>query len=182
MVRMLMRTPSWMEPVDSFGDWFGLLGGLVVLPVTIGAAIWLGVHPIRLVSDAIPNGGQGTASPAWFCIDPTDPCNWSSYQVRNDSQRVVVLRECMHHCGAGDQVLDPITIRPGDTTANNVYDVSAGIGVYSWWEVLTPSGVRLGCLILDGHSKKHDGDLVLVSETSRCGNAASPPTRPVEVP
>ena len=42
------------------------------------------------------------------CTDPADPCRYSSYRVGNDTLPSVVLRECLHHCGAGDDL--PVSV------------------------------------------------------------------------
>jgi hypothetical protein len=150
-----------MEPVDSFGEWFGFVGGILVLAAIIALVAW---NIGRL------NTGKVTLSEL-TCIDPTDPCNWSSYQVRNDTSRPVVLRECLHHCGDGDSRGDPIQIEPRAVSPNDVYrGASATVGDRAWWEVRTTSARLLGCLVLDGHAHKHDGDLVVVSSARSCSS------------
>jgi hypothetical protein len=111
------------------------------------------------------------------CIgDPTDPCNWSSYRVANNTGGAVVLRECMHHCGKGDRRLDPVAVKAGGTTSDDA--VTALVGDRAWWEMRSSSNQLLGCLVLDGHRHKHDGDLVLVSSVRPCrANAPSSPTQ-----
>jgi hypothetical protein len=111
------------------------------------------------------------------CVDPTDPCNYSTYRVHNDTTGPVVLRECMHHCGRGDRLLDPIVVESGRTTSEAA--VTALVGSRNWWEVESVSDRRLGCLVLDGHGHKRDGDLVDVSAIGPCStNAARTPVRP----
>jgi hypothetical protein len=107
------------------------------------------------------------------CIDPTDPCNVSTYRVTNDINRPVVLRECLHHCGPGDRLLDPITVGLGATTPDSVSAVTALVHSRDWWEVQAVDGRTLGCLVLDGHSTKRDGLLVDVSSLGRCTPSAS---------
>jgi hypothetical protein len=113
------------------------------------------------------------------CVDPTDDCNWSVVVVRNDSQQPVVLRGCTHHCGQGDRRLDPVTVAAGSVSPRKQYG-----GVYAltedlmWWEVKDTSGRELGCLVLDGHPDKSDGDMVLVSQAHPCGEH-QPLVRPV---
>jgi hypothetical protein len=153
-----MRRPAWFEPVDSAGEWIGLLGGIAVV---CGIALLIAWNGVRL-----SNGDVRFSE--LMCIDPTDACNWSAYRVRNDTAEPVVLRECMHHCGAGDQRLDPIAVAPGQTTANSVRDVSALVATHDWWEVRLRSGRLLGCLVLDGHPHKHDGDRVSVAGVGPC--------------
>jgi hypothetical protein len=111
------------------------------------------------------------------CVgDPTDPCNWSSYRVENNTGGAVVLRECMHQCGKGDRRLDPVAVRAGGITSDDA--VTALVGDRAWWEMRSNSNQLLGCLVLDGHRHKHDGDLVLVSSVGLCrADALSSPTR-----
>lgn len=162
-----------MEPVDSFGEWFGLVGGVVVVAAAIVAGVQAPPFHVGLslhLRARIVN---------WSCLDPTDPCNWSSYRVRNDTRQPLVLRECDRVCGQADDLGDPFDLPPGATTANDVDHVNAIVGERTWWLVLAADGRRLGCLVLDGHPRKHDGDLVLVSERERCGTDSAPTTRPV---
>lgn len=113
------------------------------------------------------------------CLDPTDDCNWSVVVVRNDTPRTVALRACMHHCGAGDRRLDPVVVASGRSSPTTQYGgVYANTGGLDWWAVEDPNGVILGCLVLDGHSDKRDGDVVLVSEARPC-RAHGPATLPV---
>jgi hypothetical protein len=113
------------------------------------------------------------------CVDPTDDCNWSVVVVRNDSQQAVVLRGCMHHCGQGDRRLDPVTVAAGAASPRKQY---GGVKVLTenlmWWGVKDTTGRDLGCLVLNGHSDKSDGDIVLVSQARPCGEH-QPPVRPV---
>ena len=110
------------------------------------------------------------------CVDPTDPCNYSTYRVENDTGAPVVLRECMHHCGSGDQRLDPVSIDVGRTTAGDA--VTALVSSRDWWEVRTSSHRLIECLVLEGHRHKHDGDAVVASSAEPCrAHALSTPAR-----
>ena len=109
--------------------------------------------------------GQVSLSDLTCVDDPTDPCNWSSYRVKNDSAVPVVLRECMHHCGSGHRRLDPVLVKIDETTSGDA--VTALVGDRAWWEVRSSSNRLLGCLVLDGHRHKHDADLVVVPLSSR---------------
>jgi hypothetical protein len=120
--------------------------------------------------------GQVSLSDLACVGDPTDPCNWSSYRVENDTGGPVVLRECMHHCGEGDRRLDPVSLRAGGTTSDDA--VTALVGDRAWWEMRSSSNQSLGCLVLDGHRHKRDGDLVLVSSVRPC--RASAPSSPAQ--
>ena len=162
-----MQRPSWFEPVDSLGEWIGLVGAAVLACAIASLIAWNAVRVAK---------GDVTISEL-TCLDPTDACNWSAYRVRNDTGVPVVLRECMHHCGSGDRRLDPIDIAPGHMSPNDVRHVSALVGDRAWWEVRTQSGRLLGCLVLDGHRHKRDGDRVVVSAAAPCH--ADAPTTPV---
>ena len=113
-------------------------------------------------------------------FDPTDSCNWSVAVVENDTQRTIRLLPCGHHCGSGDQFLDPITVQRGRRSPASQYGgLEVLTGDVSWIAVDTASGQRLGCLVIDGHARKRDGDLFSVSQMERCGNEHSPPLVPV---
>jgi hypothetical protein len=113
-------------------------------------------------------------------FDPTDDCNWSVFVVRNDTAHPVVLRQCMHHCGRGDRRLSPIDVPAGTSSPPRQYGaVYALTDDLAWWEVTdAPGRTRRGCLVLDGHSDKRDGDVVLVSQAQSC-RASQPPTKRV---
>jgi hypothetical protein len=143
----------------------GLAGRLVGAVLACAILTLIAWNGVRLAT------GQVTASEL-ACIDPTDPCNYSTYRVLNDTGTPVVLRECIHHCGAGDRRLDPVPVRNGTTTSGDA--VTALVGSSAWWEVLSRSNRSLGCLVLDGHKHKRDGDLVRVSALGRCAPDAAP--------
>jgi hypothetical protein len=166
-----MKRPLWFRAPNSLGEWLGLLGGALVLAALVALIAW---NVVRLAD------GKVTVSDL-ACVDPTDPCNWSSYRVINDTDTPVVLRECLHQCGNGDRRLEPILVASKATTPNNGHQVTANVGGRSWWAVKTVSGQQIGCLVLDGHSSKRDGYLVLVSSARRCGSA-SVPTTPYQLP
>jgi hypothetical protein len=130
----------------------------------------IGWNAVRLAK------GQVSLSDLACLGDPTDPCNWSSYRVKNDSAVPVVLRECMHHCGSGDRRLDPVLVKIDETTSGDA--VTALVADRAWWEVRSSSNRLLGCLVLDGHRHKHDGDLVVVSSVQPCRvNSPTTPAR-----
>jgi hypothetical protein len=56
--------------------------------------------------------------------------------------------------------------------------VSAYIGDLNWWAVEDRAGRTLGCLVLDPHPDKYDGDVVLVSKKRDC-SPDQPATKPV---
>jgi hypothetical protein len=114
------------------------------------------------------------------CFDPTDDCNWSVVVVQNDTPRSLIIQECIHHCGRGDQRLDPITLLPEDRSPATQYGgITALTGTRTWVAVETKTGATLGCLVLDGHPDKQDGDLVPVSEMAPCGDSKIGVAHPV---
>jgi hypothetical protein len=114
------------------------------------------------------------------CVDPTDDCNWSVVVVANDTTRPVTLRVCVHHCGKGDQRLDPITVLPSRRSPATQYGgIYALTGSQTWVAVQSYDGKTTGCLVLDGHPDKRDGDLVRVSEMTVCGDARTSAAIPV---
>jgi hypothetical protein len=73
----------------------------------------------------------------------------------------------------GERRGDPVLVDAGQTTAND--EVRALIKERKWWQVETRLGQRIGCLVLDGHLHKHDGDIVLVSSARPCSSRSSTP-------
>jgi hypothetical protein len=129
--------------------------GRRVIPAVVPAAV--------LVLCAIACGPHSLRQA--MCVDPTDSCNWSVVVVQNDSQRPVSLRGCIHHCGKGDQRVDPVVVSAGRRSPATQYGgVSALTGTRSWVAVESVQGKTLGCLVVDGHPDKSDGDLVRVNQ------------------
>lgn len=177
---MRINRPAWMEPVDSFGEWVGLIGGglLIVALVVVVIFFWPFGHGPGAVAHDIVQVPHVAAEVACG-FDATDPCNWSIVRVRNDTRAPVRLEPCDHHGGKGDHCGEPILVRPGRISPAGQYDgIAAETGGYTWVAVVS-GGHRLGCLVVDGHRTKRDGYLVLVSEAGRCGNPDSHATKPV---
>jgi hypothetical protein len=87
---------------------------------------------------------------------------------------VVSLRGCIHHCDKGDQRLDPVVVAAGGRSPATQYGgVSALTGTRSWVAVESVLGKTLGCLVVDGHPDKSDGDLVRVTEMEPCGDSST---------
>lgn len=159
-----MRSPSWMEPISGVGDW---------IAVTLGALVVLGIAAVvaLLLSGSITDADIDY----YTCLMPNEPCRESAYRVTNDTSTAVLVRECLNHCGKGDERLEPVTILPGRTTGTEYpYPIGADVGLHTWFEVLTVSGRRRGCLVLDGHRRKHDGDRVVISAATPCRTSALP--------
>ena len=162
-----MRRPSWFEPVDSVAEWIGLIGGLVAMLAIIG----LGGVIVRDLANGTTTVGE------LLCLKPGEPCRYSFYRVRNDTDEAVEVHWCSHHCGKGDDWVGPtVFAAPGQTTASDFDGVLAMTAGKTWWEVRTGSGRRLGCFALDGHGRKRDGAVVRVSDVEPCspGQDATP--------
>jgi hypothetical protein len=148
-----MRRPSWFEPLDSAAEWIGFLGGIAVFSAVVAV----------LVSGRVDLSELS-------CWEPADSCSYSVYVVRNDLDASIVLRECLHQCGAGDRRLGVVSIEAGGVEKR---EVAAPVGVHVWWEVASARRRVLGCLVLDGHAHKHDDDSVRVSSLGACTTTAS---------
>ncbi len=155
------RRPSWFEPVGGPGEWVGFLGGVLVVAAVLALLGW---NVVRLAE------GKVSASEL-ACVDPTDPCNWSTYRVLNDTAAPVSLRECDDRCQRVDRRLEAVVVPSGAITDGE--QVRAVVGSREWWEVRSLSGRLLGCMVLDGHPDKHDGDLVRVSSRAPCSSGHS---------
>jgi hypothetical protein len=157
------KRPPWFEPLRGPGDWVGFLGGVLVAAAVLAVLAW---NVVRLAE------GKVTVSEL-ACVDPTDPCNWSSYRVLNDTAAPVSLRECDDRCQRVDRRLEAVILPPDAMTDSD--RVTALVASREWWELRTMSGRLLGCIVLDGHPHKHDGDLVRVSSHAPCSSGRSTP-------
>jgi hypothetical protein len=158
VIGMGLKRPSWFHPVRGPGEWVAFLAGIALIPAFLALVAW---NVVRLAD------GQETFSEL-VCVDPTDPCNWSSYRVLNDTGAAIVLRECDDRCQHVDRRLEAIVVPPGATTVGE--EVRATVESRNWWEVRTQSGRLLGCLVLDGHAHKRDGDVVRASSLAPCSS------------
>jgi len=160
-----------MEPLDSVSEWLGLIGGLLFVSVFVAL---IGAVGFRLTSAS----HVARALDQVTCgLDPTDPCNWSLVVVKNDTHAAVLLEPCEHHGGEGDHCGPPIAVPRGARSTRDQYEGVQALTGTRTWVAIVQSGRRLGCLVLDGHSTKRDGDLVLASEARGCGNSATPTTK-----
>jgi hypothetical protein len=165
-----MRRPVWFEPINSAGEWIGFLGGLAVV-CGIVVVVATGVVNLR------------TLIPSEACIRQSETCMASVYRVRNDTAAPVILRECDGRCAAGDyRHRRRIRVAPGELTAKSVDQVVAyfpfiTLHVRDWWEVRAPNGRLLGCLVLAGHGRRGQNNIVRVSAAGPCGKdaRATPP-------
>jgi hypothetical protein len=129
-------------------DWIGYLARIAA-----GLAVFASIAAIGQYMDR----HDITVSEAICGFDASDPCNYSSYRVRNDIGAPVVLNVDEGY---------PIRLDPGATTD----EPSAVVRERETWEVRTPSGSLLGCLVLSGHRHKRDGDRLSVSGAGSCRN------------
>ena len=106
------------------------------------------------------------------CFDPTESCNWSVVVVRNDTPTTVILRPRADNCQPGDPRVDTVPVPAGASSPSTQYgSVYALTQQLNCWAVEDTSRDTLGCLLLDGHPDKRDGDVVLVSEAIPCRGA-----------
>ena len=78
-------------------------------------------------------------STAGCSVDPTDPSNYNSVNVRNDTASQVVLVQCDTSCGV---LHDRTTLAAGESTVVSVSNEDITVG----YAVQTPGGKTLGCL------------------------------------
>jgi hypothetical protein len=157
-----MKRPEWFEPPHGPGDWFALVLGVLLAAGTLALVGWVAGRGVERLAE-----GKLTFSEA-TCIDFTDPCNWSSYRVFNDTHKRILVRECDDRCQTGDGRNPPILVEADRLTRNDVYEVRATVKERDWWLVESRTGRQIGCLVLDGHPLKHDGDIVRASSTQPC--------------
>lgn len=126
-----MRRPSWFEPVDSVGEWVGLLGGICVL---------------ALIAILIVKGVQG------FDGLPSVKSLIGVRRVRfaNDLSRPVVLAMCRSdHSAICEHPYERVRIGAGRATVQVTL-----AGVHAEWAVEDIAGHPLRCVILhwNGHT------------------------------
>jgi hypothetical protein len=81
--------PTSVHP-RGFPGWAALFAAAIAAGAILSL---IGRNAVRLAK------GQVSLADLACVGDPTDPCNWSTYRVENNTGGPVVLRECMHHCG-----------------------------------------------------------------------------------
>ena len=133
-----------------------LLIGLASTPILVllGALI-----AVQVVDD---RAGCGS-------VDPTDPGNYSTVSVLNDTSRAVVLDDCLGaYCGLeqGSMLLEP-----GQRTSVDAACASSGPDMTSWR--LRGGGSLLGYIAVNT-PRKHDGLVFVVSHASPNRSTATP--------
>jgi hypothetical protein len=102
-------------------------------------------------------------------VDPTDPANYSTVTIVNDTSSPVVLSDCPGaYCHAD---LLPAVIDPGKSLSDNAACGSTGANMTSW-RVSTQSGTPLGFIAVDS-PKSRAG---LVFDVSRASPNRATPT------
>ena len=103
-------------------------------------------------------------------VDPTDPSNYSTVVILNDTAAAVTLDQCRGDYCNPDQ--DPTRLAPGRRVQVNAACASSGADMTSW-RVTGPTGL-LGYVAVDT-PRKHDGLVYPVSRASGSRSTATPP-------
>jgi hypothetical protein len=130
------------------GHWVGL-GFLVAVPIAI-AGVLIGV---QLHADALGCGS----------IDPTDPANYSTVTIVNDTPSPVVVGHCVGSYCRVDQL--PARLAAGQRFTGNAACGVSGSDMTSW-QLTGGDGRTLGFVAVDT-PRKHDGLVFDVSRASR---------------
>jgi hypothetical protein len=101
-------------------------------------------------------------------VDPTDPANYSTVRILNDTSRAVVLDDCL---GAYCAEQDSILLEPRQRTSVDAACASSGPDMTSWR--LTGGGSLLGYIAVNT-PRKHDGLVFVVSHASPNRSTATP--------
>ena len=103
-------------------------------------------------------------------VDPTDPANYSTVSILNDTARSVVLDQCRGDYCDPDQ--GPLRLAPHERVRANAACASSGSDMTSW-RVSGATGL-LGYIAVDT-PRKHDG---LIYRVSRAGPSRVVATMP----
>lgn len=156
--------PTWPPAPDGWQFWRPVsrsrgqrlrLGLLIALPATLGAA---------LLAAEIAGGVAGCGS-----VDPTDPANYSSIRIVNDTGSPVVVDDCR---GAYCQLDGPERLASGQQITDDAACGAAGRDMTSW-RVRGSDGHLLGYVAVE--SAKSRNDLIFrVSHASADRAVATP--------
>jgi hypothetical protein len=105
-------------------------------------------------------------------IDPTDPLNYSSFTIVNDTSSIVVVDDCSGaYCDTADLPRRP---NAGGRFADHAACGASGRDMTSW-RIRSTDGTLLGYIAL--HSpRKHNGLIFDVSRSSRDRRTPTPPS------
>jgi hypothetical protein len=136
------------------------LGLLLGVPVMAGIALFALLLAAQLVDDA---AGCGS-------VDPTDPANYSTVTIRNDTSETVVIDACPGAYCHADQL--PVQLQPG-----MAYSDDAACGVtgadMTAWRIRSPSGTTLGWVAVASR-RSTTGLVYRVSRASTRPDVATP--------
>jgi hypothetical protein len=165
---------GWIPAVSPDGSW--RWNGSVWIPFRSARppSLWPKLLVVLAAIAALGFGGL-VAIDAWMLhggcgsIDPTDPNNYSTVSIRNDTHRVVVISDCE---GA---YCDPslVTLAPGEAAKVNAACAASGSDMTSW-RISTGAGATIGYIAVDT-PRKRDGLVYPVSHASTRRDLASSP-------
>jgi len=129
--------------------------------------------PVVLVSGALVVftllfGLEIAADANGHSIDPTDPMNYNTYVLRNDSTTALYIHLCADtNCATLDRHSDWATFKPGEADDDQVYWGSSTPTVYA--VALTPSFAGRRCLVLNAAKKAAAKVDAPLSSAGACG-------------
>lgn len=105
-----------------------------------------------LVVFALLFGLELAAEANGHSIDPTDPMNYNTYALGNDSPTTLYVHLCADKkCAKLDGHFDWVAVKPGSADDEKVSWGSPTPSVYA--VAMTPSGVGRRCLVLNAAKK-----------------------------
>jgi len=106
-------------------------------------------------------------------IDPTDPANYSTVSILNDTSQPVIIKDCPGaYC---DSNVLPARLNPGGRFTDNAACGATGADMTSW-KVTRVDGRVLGYIAVDS-PRSQDGLVYKVSRASPNRRTATPPWR-----
>ncbi len=114
----------------------------------LAALLTIGVIVLTLLY-----GLEVAAERGGHSIDPTDPMNYNSYALRNDSATALYVHRCADPaCTRLDQHFEWIAVRAGSATDEQVYWGPGESAGYAVATSTTTAGARR-CLLVDAETK-----------------------------
>lgn len=142
----------------------------------MGATIrrrWYIVVPIVLIFGALFATDGWLMAKGCGSVDPTDPGNYSSVLVRNDTAGAVVVSACRgDYCSLPDRA---VHLAPGAAVKVNAACAASGKSMTSW-RVSDQDGAQLGFIAVDT-PRKSDGLVYAVSSATASRAIAAQPER-----
>jgi hypothetical protein len=106
-------------------------------------------------------------------VDPTDPANYSSISILNDTSKPVRLDACVGDYCRGYNV--PTELQPGQRFQDHAACAASGRDMTSW-RISAGDGRLLGYIAVDT-PRKHDGLVYPVSHASSNRTTATLPSQ-----